>query len=72
MKRNAYLENKFNIVKYDTKFISKCLQKDILDFQEYNKEIIKKQKPIQEELLKLIQDSINESVSDFEVTNIIH
>jgi len=59
-------------VKYDTKFISKCLQKDILDFQEYNKEIIKKQKPIQEELLKLIQDSINESVSDFEVTNIIH
>jgi hypothetical protein len=49
------------------KFISKCLQRDILDFQEYNKEIIKKQKPIQEELLRLIQESINETVSDYEV-----
>jgi len=54
-------------VKYDIKFISKCLQRDILDFQEYNKEIIKKQKPIQEELLKLIQDSVNETIQDFEV-----
>lgn len=54
-------------MKYDIKFISKCLQRDILDFQEYNKEIIKKQKPIQEELLKLIQDSVNETIQDFEV-----
>ena len=54
-------------MKYDINFISKCLQRDILDFQEYNKEIIKKQKPIQEELLKLIQDSVNETIQDFEV-----
>ena len=66
-KRNVYLEKKFNIVKYDVKFISKCLQRDILDFQEYNKELIKRQKPMQEELLKLIQECINEVVKDYEV-----
>ncbi len=50
------------------KFISKCLQKDILDFQEYNKGIIRKQKPIQEELLKLIQEAVNEiSLDTYEV-----
>lgn len=65
--RRSYLEKKFSIVKYDMNFIYKCLQKDVLDFQEFNKEVIRKQRPIQEELLRLIQEAVSEVTKDFEV-----
>lgn len=66
MKRE-FLEKKFSCSKYDEKYIIKCLQRDILDFQEYTKEQIKKVKSTQEELIKLIQDAVNEVMADYEV-----
>jgi DNA polymerase sigma len=54
-------------MKYDEKYIIKCLQKDILDFQEYTKEQIKKSKATQEELIRLIQESVNDCMPDYEV-----
>jgi DNA polymerase sigma len=54
-------------MKYEEKYIIKCLQKDILDFQEYTKEQIKKAKSTQEELIKLITDAVQEAMPDYEV-----
>jgi DNA polymerase sigma len=45
----------------------KCLQLDILDFQEFTKEQIKKVKSTQEELIKLIQEAVEEVMPDYEV-----
>lgn len=61
------LEKKFSSVKYDEKYIIKCLQRDLCDFQEYTKEQIKKAKTNQEELIRLIQESVNEVMPDYEV-----
>lgn len=61
------LERKFSTVKYEDKYSAKCLYKDLIDFQELTKENIKKLKTRQEELIKLIQESIKESIVDFEV-----
>src|SRR5690349_1671122 len=38
LNRVDYLEKKFSISKYEEKYIIKCLQKDLLDFQEYTKD----------------------------------
>jgi len=54
-------------MKYDEKYIIKCLQRDILDFQEHTKEQIKKVKSTQEELIKLIQEAVFEVMPDYEV-----
>jgi DNA polymerase sigma len=54
-------------LKYDEKYISKCLQRDLLDFQEYTKDQIKRMKPVQEEIIRLIQESVNECMPDYEV-----
>lgn len=61
------LEKKFSCLKYEEKYIVKCLQRDILDFQEYTKEQIKKVKSTQEELVKYIQDAVADCLPDFEV-----
>jgi hypothetical protein len=58
-------------VKYEEKYITKCLQKDILDFQEFTKEQIKKNKMVLDELLKFVQTSVNESCPDYEVFSLI-
>jgi DNA polymerase sigma len=65
--KKEYLEKKFSFLKYDEKYIMKCLQRDILDFQEFTKEQIKKVKSTQEELIKLIQDAVQEVMPDYEV-----
>jgi DNA polymerase sigma len=65
--KKEYLERKFSVAKYDEKYIIKCLQKDITDFQEYTKEQIKRSKATQEELIRLIQDSVNECMPEYEV-----
>jgi non-canonical poly(A) RNA polymerase PAPD5/7 len=62
-----YLEKKFSANKYEEKYIVKCLQRDILDFQEYTKEQIRRVKATQEELIRLIQESVNEVLPDYEV-----
>jgi hypothetical protein len=49
----------------------KCLQKDILDFQEYTKDQIKKNKLVLDELLRLVQTAVNESIPDYEVIIIL-
>jgi DNA polymerase sigma len=61
------LEKKFSCLKYDEKYIIKCLQRDILDFQDYTKEQIKKAKSTQEELIKLIQEAVNDCMPDYDV-----
>jgi non-canonical poly(A) RNA polymerase PAPD5/7 len=45
----------------------KCLQKDILDFQEYTKDQIKRNKIVLDELLKFIQTTVNECIPEYEV-----
>ena len=65
------MERKFNNAKYDDKYSAKCLNSDLLDFQEITKEHIKKLKIRHEELIGLVQESINESIVDFEVNNIL-
>ncbi len=54
-------------MKYEEKYIIKCLQRDILDFQEYTKEQIKKVSSTHEELIKLINDAVHEVMPDYEV-----
>jgi DNA polymerase sigma len=65
--KKEFLDKKFSWAKYDEKYIIKCLQRDILDFQEYTKEQIKKVKTVQEELINLIQESVNECMPEYEV-----
>lgn len=65
--RREFLEKKFNCAKYNDSYIIKCLQRDILDFREYNKDQIQKIKPIQEELVFLIQEAVEEVLPDYEV-----
>lgn len=62
-----YLEKKFSVSKYDEKYIIKCLQKDLLDFQEYTKDQIRRNKALQEELIRLVQEAVGEISTDFEV-----
>jgi hypothetical protein len=64
------LDKKFLTAKYEDKYIIRCLQKDILDFQEFTKEQIKKNKIVLDELLKLVQTAVNESIPDYEVLRI--
>lgn len=65
--RKEILERKFSTQKYDDKYIVKCLQKDILDFQEYTKDQIKKNRVYIDELIKLVKQAVNDSIPDYEV-----
>jgi len=65
--RKEILERKFSIQKYDDKYIVKCLQKDILDFQEYTKDQIKKNRVYLDELIRLVKQAVNDSIPDYEV-----
>lgn len=67
MLRKEFLDRKFSNNKYDERYIIKCLQKDLLDFQEFTKDQIKNNKIIIDELLKLIQSAVNDSIPDYEV-----
>jgi len=69
--RKEFLDKKFSSFKYEDKYIIKCLQKDILDFQEYTKEQIKKNKAVVDELLKYVQTAVNAVIPDYEVTNFL-
>lgn len=61
------LDKKFSTIKYEDKYIIRCLQKDILDFQDYTKDLIKRNKLILEDLLKFVQNSVNDCIPDFEL-----
>ena len=52
---------------YKDEYVAKSLQRDLLDFQEFNREQIKKIKPVQEELLNYIKEAVNETLPEFEV-----
>ena len=65
--RSQFLDKKFSLVKYDDKYSGRCLQKDLLDFHELTKEQIKKMKILQEELIRFVQEAVNEITSEFEV-----
>lgn len=65
--RKDIIERKFSNQKYDDKYIIKCLQKDLLDFQEYTKDQIKKNKVVLDELLRFVQQAVNDTIPDYEV-----
>jgi hypothetical protein len=71
LSKKEILEKKFLSVKYEDKYIMKCLQKDILDFQEYTKDIIKRNKVILDDLIKLVQTTVSECIPDYEVNIIL-
>ena len=57
---NEFLNLKFNNVTYQEMYIIKSLQKDLTDYQEYIEEIISHKKPIIQDLLKELQNTVNE------------
>lgn len=65
--KKEILERKFSTHKYDDKYIVKCLQRDILDFQEFTKDQIKKNRVFIDELIKLVKQAVNDSIPDYEV-----
>lgn len=67
IKRKEMLEKKFNTTMYSNDYVLKSLHKDLLDFQEFNREQIIKIKPIQEELLGYIKEAVEETLPDYEV-----
>jgi hypothetical protein len=67
LSKKEILEKKFNNSLYNNEYVLKSLHRDLLDFQEYNKDQIRKIKPIQEELLEFIKESVAETLPDFEV-----
>ena len=59
---------KFENNNYDDKYIQNCLQRDLLDFNDYVKEKLKSINLKIIDLIKLIQDSVNESIGkEYEV-----
>ncbi len=67
LSRRDILDRKFSINKYDDKYIIRSLQKDILDFQEYTKDLIKRNKSVLDDLIKFVQTSLNDTSPDYEV-----
>lgn len=65
--RKEILERKFSTQKYDDKYIVKCIQRDILDFQEYTKDQIRKNRVLIDELIRLVKQSVSDSIPDYEV-----
>ncbi len=61
------MDRKFSINKYDDKYIIRSLQKDILDFQEYTKDQIKRNKSVLDELIRLVQSAVNDCSTEYEV-----
>ena len=61
------LEKKFNTKMYSNDYVLKSLHKDLLDFQEYNRDEIRRIKPHQEELLGYIKEAVEEILPDYEV-----
>jgi len=66
LNRRDFLEKKFSTLRNDDNYAVKCLQKDLLDFQEFNKLQVKRLKETQEELVRLVQEAVSESIPDFE------
>ena len=78
---NSYLENpekknqiesefltlKFTNITYPEIYIIKSLQKDLIDYQEYIEEIISHKKPIIQELLKELQNTVDEINTNYKV-----
>ena len=65
--RKKIIEKKFSTNKYEDKYIMKNLQKDILDFQEYTKDQILKNKNILDSLIKFVEQAVSDTIPDYEV-----
>jgi non-canonical poly(A) RNA polymerase PAPD5/7 len=65
--KNEIFDIKFSTQKYDDKYIVKCLQKDILDFQDYVKKGIKVNRTYIDELIRLVKLAVNETIPEYEV-----
>ena len=57
-----YFNKKFSSEPYNELYIRKSLQNDLIEFQAYVTEQIKKTKPKLHELINLIQDAVNQSI----------
>ena len=65
--RLNFLKQKFNSVQYSDKYIIKCLQQDLTDYQAYVKELISHKKPVINDILKNLQDAVNEVNPEYKV-----
>jgi len=67
LSKKEIFERKFSTQKYDDKYIVKCLQKDILDFQEFVKDGIKTNRTYIDELIRLTKLAVSETIPEYEV-----
>jgi non-canonical poly(A) RNA polymerase PAPD5/7 len=65
--KNEIYDIKFSTQKYDDKYIVKCLQKDILDFQDFVKDGIKVNRTFIDELIRLVKIAVNDTIPEYEV-----
>ena len=63
----AFLANKFNSENYNDTYIVKCLQKDLTDYQQYVREIVSHKRPVIDEIMGNIQQSVDEINPDYKV-----
>lgn len=63
--RREILERKFGSIMYRDDYVVKCLHKDLIDFQEYNKDSILKLKPKLDELLNYIKQLVEETIPEY-------
>ena len=68
LKTPDFLSKKFSCENYNDAYIQQSLQLDLIDFQEYVNEQIKKVKPKITELIDLFQKAVNELIgNEYEV-----
>ena len=67
LKIEEFRQLKFLQTEPEEDYIIKTLQKDLLDYEKYNKAIMKKKIPLIENLVNLIQNTVNEVNPEYQV-----
>ena len=67
LKENEFRELKFLQTEPEEEYIIKTLQKDLIDYEKYNKAIMKNKIPLIEKLINLIQNAVNEVNPEYQV-----
>ena len=64
---SLYLNKKFINFTYDLTYVFNCLTKDIKDYQQFVKEHIEREQSLYNRLIQNIQNSVDESIHDYDV-----
>ena len=64
---SLYLNKKFINFTYDLTYVFNCLSKDIKDYQQFVKEHIEREQSLYNRLIQNIQNSVDESIHDYDV-----